>query len=457
MENSLKNIIAQQRKFFNQQHTKDISWRKQQLQKLSGLIQEHEDVILKALQLDLHKHRFEGYSSEVGVVQDEIKTTLKSLSKWSQSEKVNTPVPLIGTHSEIRKEPYGVCLVIAPWNYPFQLLMSPLVGAMAAGNCALVKPSEHASHTEKIIASLINDNFPEDYLYCATGGVDVSRELLAEKFDFIFFTGSTAVGKIVMRAAAGHLTPVCLELGGKSPCIVDLDVDIDLAAKRVTWGKFFNAGQTCIAPDYVYVHTAIKSRLLKRIAFYIRKFFGENASASKDLSHIINLAHFDRLIRLIDSQKVELGGGHDRESRFIEPTVICESSWNTPLMQAEIFGPLLPILEFEDLSSVIETVQAQPRPLALYVFSKNKAFQNRCLNEISFGGGCVNDCLLHFTNPHLPFGGVGNSGLGSYHGRHSFDLFSHHKGVLKNHFLMDQKYRYAPYSDLQLKLAKKIM
>jgi len=345
----------------------------------------------------------------------------------------------------IYPEPYGLALIIAPWNYPFQLMLSPLVGAMAAGNCAILKPSEVSPHSSRAINEIISNNFDSSYISVIEGGIEESQALLAEKFDYIFYTGSTNVGKIVMSAAAQHLTPVTLELGGKSPCIAEPELNIDIAAKRIIWGKYFNAGQTCIAPDYLLVNKSIKARLIARIKEYIAEFYGEEPALSPHYARIINERHFDRISGLMDEGEIIAGGQTDRDERYIAPTVIDEITLTSKIMQEEIFGPILPILEYEDLQEAVNIINSKPKPLALYLFTNDKKKQEKVLKETSSGGVCINDTIFHLTPPDLPFGGVGDSGMGCYHGKYSFNTFTHNKSAFKQTVLYDLKFRYPPY------------
>jgi aldehyde dehydrogenase (NAD+) len=437
--------IAKQRTFFATGQTKDYNFRVAQLNKLSQLIKEHEQLILDAVYADLRKPAIEAFGSEVLVTLSEIKFVLKHLKTWMKPKKVGTPINLFPSSSYIYTEPLGVVLIVAPWNYPFALTIQPLIGAIAAGNCAILKPSEHTPHTSQAIAKIINDNFDPNFIIAIEGGIETNQALLAERFDHIFFTGGTAIGKIVMESAAKHLTPVTLELGGKSPCIIDETCDLEITAKRIVWGKFYNAGQTCVAPDYLLVQKNIKSALIEKLVTHVKAFFGENAQTSPDLARIVNDRQFDRLVGLLDEGKVLIGGNSDKSDRFIAPTLIDAVSPNSKIMAEEIFGPILPILEYDQLSEAIAFVNAHPKPLALYFFSSNKQNQERIIQETSYGGGCFNDIIMHLGNPELPFGGVGHSGMGSYHGKASFDTFSHRKGVLKNSFRFDLKWRYPPY------------
>jgi aldehyde dehydrogenase (NAD+) len=452
----LKAILAKQRSFFATGQTKELNFRLEQLQKLAEMIKIHEQEILAALRADLGKPAIEAYGSEVLVTLSEIKYALKHLKNWIKPQKVSTPLTLFPSSSMIYAEPLGVVLIIAPWNYPFSLMIQPLIGAIAAGNCAILKPSEHTPHTSEVIVKLINANFDPSFVTAIAGGVETSQGLLAEKFDHIFFTGGTAIGKIVMSAAAKHLTPVTLELGGKSPCIIDLDCDLEITAKRIIWGKFYNAGQTCVAPDYLLVPKAIKALLVEKLLKYVREFYGDNPQQSPDFGRIVNHQQFDRLVNLLDQGNILIGGKSDRGDRYIAPTLIDGISPEAKVMEDEIFGPILPILEYEQLDQAIAFVRDRPKPLALYFFSNNQQNQNRILNETSFGGGCLNDTILHLGNPELPFGGVGTSGIGSYHGKTSFETFSHRKSLLKNSFRFDLKWRYPPYK-MSLETLKKFI
>lgn len=454
----IKRVLEKQRKYFDTGATRDLDFRIEKLRALKKSIKNNEKQILEALWVDLHKSEFEAYATEIGIILEEINFAIKHLKSWSKTKKVRTPLTHFLSSSYIYSEPYGVSLIISPWNYPFQLLISPLIGSIAAGNCAMLKPSENAPKTTEIIIKIIEESFSEEFVCVveAYGGKESSEALLKEAFDYIFFTGSVPVGKIVMEAASKHLTPVTLELGGKSPCIVDKDADIKLAAKRIAWGKFINAGQTCVAPDYILVHKSVKEKLLTEMSGYIKEFFGENPEKSNDFPRIINERQFDRLLGLLGSGKIVTGGEYNRAEKYIAPTIIDNITWNDPIMLDEIFGPILPILEFEDLGQVIEMVNSRPKPLALYFFSNNKKHQDRIIDRISYGGGCINDTIMHVASPYLPFGGVGASGMNAYHGRGSYDVFSHKKSVTKKSNSIDVKIRYAPYND-KIKLLKKLM
>lgn len=448
-------IVWQQRNFFSTGKTKDIAFRIAQLQKLKQAILDNREQIIDALKADLNKAKFESFITELLVVKD-IDRALKDIKYWVKPKKIATPLEQFPSIARIYPEPLGVVLIIAPWNYPFQLLISPLVGAIAAGNCAILKPSELAPHTSSVTAELFRKNFDPAYIAVVEGGVESSQQLLKEKFDYIFFTGGTAVGKIVMEAAAKHLTPVTLELGGKSPCIVDSEINLEHTARRIAWGKFINAGQTCIAPDYLLVDKTIKKDLLDGIKKSILEFYGDDPAKSSDYGRIINQRHFNRLAELVKEGEIIIGGQTDAESCYIAPTVIDRVSPDAPVMEDEIFGPILPVIEYNNLTEAISFINNRPKPLALYLFSKNQKYQERVLRETSSGGVCINDTIMHIGVPELPFGGVGDSGIGSYHGKASFDTFSHQKSVLKNSFFMDIKFRYPPYEG-KLNLLKRIL
>jgi aldehyde dehydrogenase (NAD+) len=456
--NDIQMILEKQRNYFNTGATRDLEFRMEKLSILKKSIQKNEKQISEALWSDLHKSEFEAYATEIGIILEEISFVMKHLKSWSKTKKVKTPLMHFLSSSYIYSEPYGVSLIMSPWNYPFQLTMAPLIGAIAAGNCAMLKPSKYSPRTTEIMIKIITECFSEEFVAVVEpyGGRESIQALLQQEFDYIFFTGSVPVGKKVMEAAAKHLTPVTLELGGKSPCIVDMDSDIKLAAKRITWGKFLNAGQTCVAPDYLLVHKSVKKQLLNEMVVCIKEFFGEDPSKSNDFPRIVNERQFDRLIALLDKGHMVTGGGYNKEERYIAPTIIENITWEDPIMLDEIFGPILPIIEFEDLEEVIKIVNSKPKPLALYFFSNDKKHQERIIKMISYGGGCINDTIIHVASTYAPFGGVGASGMGCYHGKGSFDLFSHKKSVIKKSNIIDIKVRYAPYND-KIKLLKKLM
>ncbi|MFH7026904.1 MAG: aldehyde dehydrogenase [Heteroscytonema crispum UTEX LB 1556] len=454
-ELSITDIICQQRDFFTTGKTKNVTFRIQQLKTLKQAVLGHQEAILEALKADLHKPEFEAYATEIGAIK-EIDYVIKHINTWAKPQKVAVPFEQIPAKARIYPEPLGVVLIIGAWNYPFQLIISPLVGAIAAGNCAILKPSELAPNTSRVLAEMIAKYFDPAYIAVVEGGVETSQKLLAEKFDHIFFTGGTAVGKIVMEAAAKHLTPVTLELGGKSPCIVDTDINIEATARRITWGKFLNAGQTCIAPDYLLVDKKIKKNLLDGIGKCLKEFYGDNPANSPDYGRIITQKHFDRLVNLQKNGEICIGGETNRSEHYIAPTVIDNVSLADPIMQSEIFGPILPVIEYSDISEAIALINSHPKPLALYLFTQNKNLQKRVLQETSSGGVCINDTVMQVGVSSLPFGGVGDSGIGSYHGKASFDSFSHYKSVLQNSFWLDLKWRYAPYQG-KLSLLKRII
>lgn len=438
--------LYQQRQFFETGQTRPLAFRRAQLQRLQQLIVDNEAQILEALHADLRKPQFEAYVAEIYVVLEEIKHTLKCLSAWMRPQRVK--VALLQQPGQAMRvpEPLGIVLIISPWNYPFQLLLLPLVGAIAAGNCAVLKPSEVASATATLVADLIKRYFDPQVVCAITGGIDTSQHLLAQRFDHIFFTGGTAIGKVVMSAAAQHLTPVTLELGGKSPCLVDREVDVATAARRIVWGKFTNAGQTCIAPDYLLVDRAIQAPLLAAMQVCLREFYGDDPAQSPDYARIINDYHFRRLTALLQDASIVVGGQTQAADRYIAPTILAPVSPDAPVMQEEIFGPILPVLTYDRLEAAIAFVNDRPKPLALYCFSRNKNYIQQVLTQTSAGGVCVNDILLHNLVPDLGFGGVGPSGIGRYHGKASFETFSNWKGVLQRPFWLDLPLRYPPYS-----------
>lgn len=439
--------LKKQKSFFEQGNTLSYNSRYKLLIKLQEAILANEGEINQALKKDLNKGDFESYTTEVGFVLSEIKHTLKSLKKWMKPQKVATPMVHWPAKSFINKRPFGNVLVIGPWNYPFQLVFAPLVGAIAAGNTAVLKPSELAPETSKIISKLVKANFPEEVVLVVEGGIDETTALLDKKFDYIFYTGSTQVGRIIAEKAAKHLTPTTLELGGKSPCLVFGPIDLDVAAKRIAWGKFMNAGQTCVAPDYVLVEPSLYQPLLDKLNSTIKAFYGDNPQSSPDYAKIINQRHFLRLKGYLNGEgkpKVLSGGKLDEQNLYVEPTLI-EANPNAPVMRDEIFGPILPILKMDSFQEAIKFVQQRPRPLAAYLFSNSDTYKTSFLNQIISGGACINDTVIHLTNAELPFGGVGESGLGFYHGKHSFNTFSHHQSVMKRSFLFDIAIKYPPY------------
>ncbi|MGJ5628540.1 aldehyde dehydrogenase [Nostoc sp. CALU 1950] len=440
------NEIEYQQQFFQTGETKNIDFRIQQLKILQQAIENNKDNIVQALKADLHKSGFEAYFEIIGVL-EEIKYALNNIRAWTKPQKVATPFYQFLSSAQVRSEPLGVILIIGPWNYPFNLMFAPLVGAIAAGNCAILKPSEIAPYTSEVIEKIVRENFDPSFIEVIEGGIETSQELLSQNFDHIFFTGGTEVGKLVMAAAAKNLTPVTLELGGKSPCIVDENIHLEHTAKRIVWGKFFNAGQTCTAPDYLLVNRKIKQDLLTNIKKQIQIFYGDEPSVSKSYARVINQKHFRRLSELLESGNILVGGETNLENLYIAPTIIDQVSWQDKIMQEEIFGPILPVIEYTDLSEAIALVNQQQKPLALYFFSSNKKNQERILQETVSGGVCINDTVMHLTVPSLPFGGVGTSGMGRYHGKAGFDNFSYQRGILNKSFLIDLKWRYPPYPE----------
>ncbi|MBN2158924.1 MAG: aldehyde dehydrogenase [Spirochaetes bacterium] len=437
--------VQRLRNFYNTGQTKKISFRKKQLRRLRRAIRKNEGAIMEAMRRDLGKPAFESYAGEIGVLYQEITHAIRHVRSWSRKREVRTSIIHFYSTSEVLFEPYGVALIIGPWNYPLQLVIAPLVAAIAAGNCAVIKPSELAPATSRLVAKLVRDTFEPDYVTVVEGGVDAARAVLKEKFDYLFFTGGTAVGRAVMGAAAEHLTPVTLELGGKSPVIVDEDAHLPSAARRLCWGKFFNAGQTCLAPDYLLVHKKIKAAFVAELAKTVKEFYGDDPRRSPDYARIVNVRHFDRIIKLLRGRKVIHGGGNSRKEKYIAPTIVDGVTMKDPIMREEIFGPLLPVMTFARIDDAIALVNRLPRPLALYYFSKNEKKQKKVLAGTASGGACVNDTVSHVGSPWLPFGGIGDSGMGRYHGRSGFETFSHQRGVLKRTTLFDMKLRYPPY------------
>ncbi|MFM7449665.1 MAG: aldehyde dehydrogenase [Leptolyngbyaceae cyanobacterium] len=454
-DRSIQRILQSQRAFFNTGQTRALSFRLAQLQRLKQGIIQFQDEIVEAAKADLGRPAFEAYF-EIATL-TEINLALKKLRSWVKPQPAPTSIDLFPAKAWTQPEPLGVVLIIGPWNYPFQLMISPLVGAIAAGNCAILKPSELAPHTSSIVTRLIETVFEPDHVAVVEGDATVSQALLAEQFDHIFFTGGTAIGRVVMAAAAKHLTPVTLELGGKSPCIVEADIQVEVAAKRIAWGKFINAGQTCIAPDYLLVNRRIKPALLEAIQQAIREFYGEDPASSPDYARLINQRHFNRVAALLETGDRVIGGQIDPETRYIAPTVLDNIGWDAPIMQEEIFGPILPVLEYDTLEQAIAWVNARPKPLALYFFSRDQHKKQLVLQHTSSGGVCFNDVVMQVAVVGLPFGGVGQSGMGRYHGKASFDTFSHFKSVLQRSFWIDLGWRYAPYTIGRLNQIKRIV
>jgi aldehyde dehydrogenase (NAD+) len=442
---------------FRSGKTRSIAWRKQQIKQLRTLVKENEDALLAALKSDLGKSSFEGWVTEIYVIYAEIEHTLRHFEDWLEPEEVPTPLVAQPATSTVHREPLGTVLVIGPWNYPVQLSLLPLAPALAAGNCILVKPSEVASATSKVVAELIPKYLDNDAVQVIEGGVPETTEILAQQWDHIFFTGSTPVGQIVMQAAAKHLTPVTLELGGKSPCIVDETAKLGVAANRILWGKVYNAGQTCVAPDYIFVHKSKEEQLYAAFKKTLSQFFPDGPKESPDFGRIINEKHFDRVVAMLEGEEVVVGGEHDREELFIAPTVLRNVSPDSPVMSSEIFGPLLPVLTYEDIQEVTDFINDRPKPLALYVFSGKRKNQDFILSNTSSGGACINQTVMHLGVPDLPFGGVGASGMGAYHGKAGVETFSHRKSVFKRGTLLDPPVIYPPYTDFKTKFAKRLL
>ena len=453
-QEAIQEIIRKQRNYFYTGATLNIDFRITALKKLQTSIQSHQEQINAALKSDLGKSSFESYMCESGLVLSEITYMLKHIRSLSREKTVHTPLAQFHSRSYRKPSPYGVTLIMSPWNYPFLLTFDPLVDAIAAGNTAVLKPSAYSPATSNIICEIVRECFPEEYVAVVMGGRQENSCLLQEHFDYIFFTGSQAVGKEVMRHASEHLTPVTLELGGKSPCIVDKSANIKLAAKRIVFGKYLNCGQTCVAPDYIYCHREVKDALLKQIQKQIRKQFGKSPLDNKNYGKIINEKHFNRIQNLIDPAKVVCGGNARPETLQIEPTVMDQVTFEDAVMQEEIFGPVMPVLTFNSIDEVIRNVNSMAHPLALYIFAQDKAICEKVTSECGFGGGCINDTIIHLATSYLGFGGVGNSGMGSYHGKKSFDTFTHEKSIIKKSDKIDIPVRYMPYNKAKEQLMK---
>lgn len=452
---SLAKRIAAQRVYFDGDRTKPLAFRLAMLERLETQIREQENAILAALRLDLSKSRVEAYMTELALVYGELREARQNLRIWARTERVRGTLASFPAKNYVYREPYGVVLILAPWNYPFYLSIAPLIAAIAAGNCAVVKCSAESVHTSALIRKLLQAVFPASYVYAAAPDMD-HEELLRQRYDYIFFTGSPRVGKLIMQAASEHLTPVTLELGGKSPCIVDESADIKLAARRIVWGKFLNAGQTCIAVDYVLVQRRVKAALVQALGAEIARRYPK-AERQESYPKIINRRHYARLAGLIAAEKEVIGGAMNERAAKIAPTLFPEAAFDHACMGEEIFGPLLPIIAYDELETAIREIKAREKPLACYVFTRDKRKAEGLIRKLSFGGGCVNDVLLQIGNHRLPFGGVGNSGMGAYHGRYGFETFSHKKAVVKNTGFPDLPFRYAPFDEGKLKLLKKFL
>ncbi len=450
----MQNIVQQQRTFFNEQQTKTLEFRKNSLKRIKQAILDNEQKIIEALKNDLGRPTFETFISEIYQVLEEIKFMLKHLNCLAKTKRVSTPLPLLPSKSYILQKPYGVVLIMAPWNFPFQLCMIPLIGAIAAGNCVIIKPSEYAPHTAQCINNIISQACQKEHVSVIHGDVQVAQKLLQQHFDYIFFTGSTRVGKIIMHTAAEHLTPITLELGGKNCCIVDDTAHIPTAMRRIAWGKFFNAGQNCTAPDYLLVHKSIKNLCIKYLKKSLHEMYGTNPVLSDDYTRIINKKHMIRLKNLLSTAPIVSGGEIDDEKRFITPTLVDTVGLDHPLMQEEIFGPILPIISYTTPQEAVLFTQALPRPLACYIFSNNSKQQGYYIEHIQAGGICINDVILQAASVHLPFGGIGNSGFGMYHGKYSFKTFSRLQSYVHSPIKFDLPLRYPPYTKIHLIIQK---
>ena len=442
---SMKDAVALQRKYFKTGETKTIDFRIKQLRRLKLALLRNQDNLIMALKQDLNKSETESYATEIGITLSEIDYNIKQVEHWAKPLKVTTPLFFLPGKSHIHYEPYGVALIISPWNYPVKNLLGPMLGAMAAGNCMILKPSELAPNTSRVIYEMISSEFNPEYVKVIEGGVPETTTLLKERFDYILFTGGTEIGRIVYQAAAKHLTPVALELGGKSPTIVDEHIDLTVTARRILWGKFTNAGQTCIAPDYLLVNNKVKQPLINKMKEVLIEFYGDDPSQSPDLGRIVTDNHFQRIKKLIEGDVV-VGGGSNEGQRYIAPTIIDNVKMGDKVMSEEIFGPVLPVIGYDEIDGAIDIVNAGEKPLALYIFSNNPRVRKKILNNTTSGGVCINETLMHIGNPNLPFGGVGNSGIGAYNGKTGFDTFSHKRSVMTRSFLFDVKQKYAPFT-----------
>ncbi|MEY8532521.1 aldehyde dehydrogenase [Blautia pseudococcoides] len=440
-------LVRGQRRFFEKGHTKSLAFRMQALERLEKIVKRNEGEIRHALYQDLHKSSFESYMTEMGMVFSELDFVKRHLKGWMRKKTVRTPLAQFPSRSFVTYEPYGVVLVMAPWNYPFMLCMDPLIGAVAAGNCCILKPSGYAKHVSAVIVKMIREAFPPEFVAVVEGGRAENQELLEQRFDYIFFTGGVTVGRLVMEKAARYLTPVTLELGGKSPCIVDNTANLKMAAKRLVFGKYLNSGQTCVAPDYLLVQEDVKEKFLVYVKHFIRQMFGKEPLKNPDYPRMINEKHYHRVMGLLKDEKAETGGYGDEKRLQIAPTVLTGITEGSPVMQEEIFGPVLPVLTFGEIEEAIKFIKEREKPLALYLFTRDARTEKRVLRNLSFGGGCINDTIIHLATPHMGFGGVGGSGMGSYHGKESFDTFSHKKSVVKKSDIIDLPIRYQPYTE----------
>lgn len=447
-------ILKKQRRFFETGKSFDISFRIKALNRLEKSILKYEEKLYKALRADLGKSQAESYMCEVGLTLSELRFTRKHVELWSRDRRVPTPLAQFHGKSFTVQEPYGVVLIMSPWNYPVLLTLEPLIGALAAGNCCVVKPSAYSPAVSKVLAEIIREAFPEDYTAVVEGGREENQYLLEQKFDYIFFTGGVKVGKLVMEKAAAHLTPVTLELGGKSPCIIDSTANLRLAARRIVFGKYLNCGQTCVAPDYVLIERRVKDRFLKYAKEEIVRMYGEHPLDNPAYGKMVNQKHFQRVLGLVDEEKIVHGGESREDSLQIAPTILDSVTEEEAVMQEEIFGPVLPVLTVDSMEEAYTFVRKRPKPLALYLFTEDEQTEQRFLRTASFGGGCVNDTIIHLATPYMGFGGVGDSGMGTYHGRKSFETFSHEKSIVKKYNWIDLPMRYQPYSPWKQKMVK---
>jgi len=450
----LQGTLARLRQTFDSGKTQPIEWRLAQLGEIERMMREHEDDFAEALRLDLGKCRFEAVMTEMSFVATEAKYARKHLGRWMKAQRVRTPIMAQPGRSYIRPEPKGVVLIVAPWNYPMSMVMAPLVGAVAAGNCAVMKPSEITAHTSAALASILPRYLDTDAFAVVEGGVPETTELLEQRFDHILYTGNERVARVVMTAAAKHLTPVTLELGGKSPCLIDKSADLEVAASRIAWGKFINAGQTCVAPDHVLVHKEVAQQFVDALAGKIREFYGDDPSQSPDFCRIASERHTARFQQLLAGQQIHTGGRVDVAKRYVEPTIVLDPAPDSALMQEEIFGPVLPVITVDEMHHAIKFVADRPKPLALYLFTKSKVLEDAVLHRLSAGSVCVNDAVIFMVSPELPFGGIGNSGMGRYSGWYGFETFSHMKPVMKRSFRFDAPMRYPPYTEQKARLLK---
>ena len=447
-QTEINKIIEKQRIFYESGVTMEVEYRIKALRKLQKALLENESTIAQALGTDLGKSPEEGYMCETGIVLSEISYMLRHIRRFAKEKTVMTPLAQFASRSYKKPTPYGVVLIMSPWNYPLMLSLDPLVDAIAAGNTVVVKPSAYSPATSKLLKKIIGQFFPEEYIAVVEGGREENTYLLDQKFDYIFFTGSKAVGQLVLEKAARYLTPVTLELGGKSPCIIDSSAKLELAARRIVFGKFLNCGQTCVAPDYILCHSSVKERFVECVKAEIQKQYGSDYQNNPLYGKMISKRHFERVCGLIDSKKVVSGGRYDRDSLKIEPTVMTDVTWDDKVMGEEIFGPLMPVLIYENIEEVITKINSQDKPLALYIYSEDKALIKTITKRCNFGGGCVNDCIIHIATSNMGFGGVGESGMGSYHGKAGFDTFTHYKSIVDKETWMDLPMRYQPYNKL---------